>query len=386
MLLGAYLLLGLLASIIQVLKPEATWGDSGYLYPQYNNWLIFRASFFHLIHHQALYELSLAEYADLFKYSPTFALSMGPLAWLPPAVGFFGWNLLNAGSLYWALSRLPLQQPAKARMLWFTLVELLTNLQNAQSNALIAALFIGSYVAYEHRNPTWAMLMIVANGFIKIFGIVSGALFLLYPQKGKALGWGLGWLLVLALLPLLVISPTELVNYYQQWGELLSRDHGGSYGFSVMGWLHSWFGWDAPKLGVLGVGIVLFLLPYARVQQYASPSFRLLLLASMMIWVIIFNHMAESPTFVIAVAGVAIWYFIRPRSKADLVLLVLVLVFTALSPTDLFPKFIKREFFRPYAIKAVPCILVWGKILYELMTEDFRKPQADESLSFSANR
>jgi len=35
------------------------------------------------------------EYWDLYKYSPTFALLMAPLALLPTLAGLAGWNLLN---------------------------------------------------------------------------------------------------------------------------------------------------------------------------------------------------------------------------------------------------------------------------------------------------
>jgi hypothetical protein len=43
-------------------------------------------------------------------------------------------------------------------------------------------------------------------------------------------------------------------------------------------------------------------------------------------------------------------------------------VFTCLSFTDIFPPFIKEHFVRPYAIKAVPCIILWVVLIYQLLT------------------
>lgn len=97
------------------------------------------------------------------------------------------------------------------------------------------------------------------------------------------------------------------------------------------------------------------------------------MLASLLIWVVIFNHKAESPTFVIAMSGVALWYYAMPRKNMDMVLAIIALVFTSLSVTDLFPPFLRESFVYPYAIKAFPCILVWLRIVHELLTGNFRK-------------
>ena len=101
--------------------------------------------------------------------------------------------------------------------------------------------------------------------------------------------------------------------------------------------------------------------------MYKEAVFKMLILASMLIWVVIFNHKAESPTYIIAVAGVGIWYFATPRAGWRTILLFTVLVFTSLSNTDLFPPYIKEHFFMPYTIKAVPCIIAWGVVFVELM-------------------
>jgi len=66
-------------------------------------------------------------------------------------------------------------------------------------------------------------------------------------------------------------------------------------------------------------------------------------------------------------AGVSIWFFISNKNKLNILLFILAIVFTSLSPTDLFPRFIRNEWLEPYTIKALPCIFIWFKVIYDLM-------------------
>lgn len=45
------------------------------------------------------------------------------------------------------------------------------------------------------------------------------------------------------------------------------------------------------------------------------------------------------------------------------------------SPSDLFPAFIRKNYVQPYALKALPCVLIWFKLVYEMMTKDYSTPQ-----------
>ncbi len=148
---------------------------------------------------------------------------------------------------------------------------------------------------------------------------------------------------------------------------MLTNDHSISYGFSVMGLIHTWLNIDFNKLIVVGFGAIVFMFPFLRFKYYSDFTFKLLALCSVLIWVIIFNHKAESPTFVIAMAGVAIWFVSNKRNNLDLGLLLLAMLLTSLSPTDLFPKFIRDTYIIPYSLKALPCILIWMKVIFEMI-------------------
>jgi len=136
-----------------------------------------------------------------------------------------------------------------------------------------------------------------------------------------------------------------------------------------MAWLQSWFHLNpprAPRAIVTLIGIVLFCWPLTAAGRYRDFNFRLLFLCNVLIWVVIFNYKAESSTYVIAICGVALWYFSRTRNWIDLALVSIAFIFTCLSPTDVFPSSLSAAFFVPYSIKAVPCILIWGKVIHEL--------------------
>jgi hypothetical protein len=364
--LGVYILITIIASLAEMGKGPHVF--DGTAYTHYNNYLIFKYSFFHLINGQDLYALYPKEHWDLYKYSPSFAAFMGFWAYLPDFLGLILWNLLNALVLFFAVRQLPLvNDRMKVAVLWLVLLEMLTSIQNAQSNALIAGLIIFAFGFFEKRNLLLASLCIVLTVFIKLFGLVAFALFLLYPRKLAFIGYATGWTLVLVLLPLLFVSPDQLLLIYGSWLDLLAADHSASMGLSVMGWLESWFQLTVSKNAVVLVGALLFGLPLLKWKSYPDARFRLLVLASVLIWVVIFNHRAESPTFVIAMSGVALWYFSQERRKENLVLLLMAFVLTSLSPTDLFPAYLRDHLVAPYTLKAVPCILIWFKILYDML-------------------
>ena len=331
----------------------------------YNNYLIFKNSFFHLWNNENLYVLYPEVQIDLFKYSPTFALLFAPFSVLPDFLGLFIWNLINA-LVFFAIWKIPF--PNYKNKLWimaFILVEYITNIQSSQSNGLMAGLMIMAYVFLERKNIALATLMIVLSVYLKLFGLVAFALFLFYPDKWKSVGYVVFWSIILFALPLIIISPNELIQQYQNWIDMLVVDKAVSYSPSVMGWLITWFNLAPSSSLLAGIGVLIFMAPLIQFKKYNQSGFKQLILSSVLIWVVIFNHKAESPTFIIAVSGVAIWYFSQKQNTLNTVLLYLVLIFTQFSPTDLFPVSIREAYFLPYVIKVVPIILVWVKLTYD---------------------
>lgn len=336
-------------------------------YTAYENYVIFRNAFGHLVQGLNPYAPFPAEQWDLYKYSPAFAVAMAPFSVLPDGVGLVLWNLLNALPLLWAILHLPvLEERRRCWVGWFVWLELLISLQNSQSNGLVAALVLLAWIAAERSRPFMAAGWVVAGGFLKIFGFLAALPALLYPRRGALLAGGLLWTVMGLVLPLVVVRPEQLWQVYEWWWELLRTDHEASVGLSVMGWLQAWFGWQPPKLAIVSAGLlVLFASAWAVWRRRSADGWppaleRAYLWASVLLWVVLFNHKAESPTFVVALCGVAVWYWSTPQPARWMqVLLWLAFVLASLSPSDLFPPAVRTGVVQPYVLKAVPCIFIW---------------------------
>jgi hypothetical protein len=86
------------------------------------------------------------------------------------------------------------------------------------------------------------------------------------------------------------------------------------------------------------------------------------------VWVVIFNHMAESATFIIAVGSIVAFYLlIQKIDKVDWFLLVLVLLFTVLGPTDTYPRPWRFWIVETAQMKVFPVILVYLRMLQFMM-------------------
>lgn len=361
-LLVAYVLAALMTALQHWLLPFTATG-----YTHYNNYVIFKNSFNNLLAGNNLYLHYPDLQFDLFKYSPTFALLMAPFALLPDLAGLMLWNLLNALVFWLGLRALPLSKSALAGAGWFCLIELITSLQNLQTNALIAGLLLLAFAASEQQQPLRAASYINLTVFIKLFGMVAFLMFFFSRNKKMFAAGAVSSAIALFLLPLMAVPFSELLQQYRNWWQLLQMDYAGSLGFSVAGWLQSWFGLSPPKHAITLAGALMLLLPLLRYRCFANPDFRLTYLCAVMVWMIIFNHKAESATFIIAVAAVAVWYFSQPRNNVNTALMVLVFLFTVLAPVDIYPHWLRHNILVPYVVKVVPCILIWLKILFDLM-------------------
>lgn len=333
----------------------------------YNNYVIFKNAGLHLSQGHDLYASWPDKQWDLYKYSPTFALAMLPLARLPDWLGLCLWNASGALVLLWALRSLPVSSQASAGMAWIVLKDLLTNLQNSQSNGLVAALMILTVAYWERQQLVAAAAALALSFYIKIFGVAAAMLWVLYPQKTRSAGAIVGVAAVLAVGPLLVTSPESLLGQYASWGRMLEQDHASSLGDSVMGLMEACLGMSGHKTWTVLIGGFMLIAPLLRRSQYTDQTFRLGLLASVLLWVVLFNHKAESPTFVIATAGVAVWFCSRPITATNIGLLALTIVLTGFSTSDLFPQWLQDEWVAPYHLKAVPCLAVWLKLQAELL-------------------
>ena len=326
---------------------------------QNNNYLIFRAASIHLLHGQDLYAPYPALHFDFYKYSPSFALLFLPFAVLPLALSMLLWNTLNAGVLWVAMGMVvPRRGAVIARAIVF--LDMLGSLQNVQSNALVTGLIILTFVGYERRHTVLGSLAADAGTAIKLFPLAGVSFAVFHPRKVRvAVAVSLG-MAVLLLLPLIVTSPASLVAQYASWRAIELKDS-LDRGFTVMQMVQLLVRQDWPNWPQQLGGVLLLVAPVlARRDRWREWTFRLTYLCSVLVFCVIFNHQSESPTFVIAVAGAAIWFAALERpSRAEWALFGFLVVCTILASSDAMPGAIQRTVFDAYHFKTVPCIVLW---------------------------
>lgn len=281
-----------------------------------------------------------------------------------------------------AIKLLPLKENRYVIVLLICAHELMTCSSNVEINPLIGALIILSFVFIRDKKDFWAAFMIVLGTFIKLYGIVGLAFFFLSQDKMKFFLSLLFWSVILFVLPMLISSPSFIVQNYHDWYNDLLLKNSTNIGpslqdISLMGLIRNIFNYrQLSNITVIIPGILLFGLWYIRVKYFGVIPYQLLLLASTLIFVIIFSSSSESPTYIIAFAGLGIWFMNleRPATPFETFLFVFALVLTSLSPSDLFPRYIRVHYVIPYKLKALPCVLIWFKISYEIVTGKFSVP------------
>jgi len=342
--------------------------QKGLITADVGNYIIFRQSFYRLISGADIYNPPPGEITG-FLYSPTFALLFAPFAIWPLPIGLLLWNGVNALAVYYGLTRV---LPSRAAQLALAIVflDVVRSLQNSQSNALVAGLILLAFVALERGRVAGAAGAVFTGAFIKIFPIAAGALAIFGPpgRRLRFLLWCVLIGLALAALPLLVLPPVAVSAVYQEWYGVLQRDT-GLRGQSVMRILSDWFGSAAPNWTIQLAGALLLLLPVAlRRDAWGDGGFRRLFLCSLLVFLVIFNHQAESPSFVIATCGIAIWYVSSRREWWRTALLAFTLLAVTVSRLFFFPYQLYDDVIHSHALDAFSCLLVWLVMQVELWT------------------
>ena len=343
---------------------------------QNNNFLIFRAASLHLLHGQDLYAAYPALHFDFYKYSPTFALLFLPFALPPFWLAMLFWNALNAATLYFAIGTvLPLRSANLARAIVF--LDMLGSLQNVQSNALVTALIIFTFAAYERRHTVLGSLAAVIGATIKIFPLAGVSFAIFHSRKQRVAVALVLSTVVLTALPLLVTSPARLELQYASWRAIQEIDT-LARGYSVMEMVQLLTGREWPNWPQQLGGALLLLAPVVRRRaRWSEWTFRRFYLCSVLLFCLIFNHKAESPTFVIGVAGAAIWFAsLERRTRWEWTLLGVIIAITILSSSDVMPVVLQRNVFDPYRLKVLPLIVLWIEIQRRLwMSSRLSTPQ-----------
>jgi len=347
----------------------------------YNNYLIFKGVFYNTLQEKNIF----LQYPDLFfdsnHYGVFFSLLIAPFAMLPDGFGAVLWNVAITLVFLYAIYKLPFSDRKKSFFAWLCLQEFITAATYFQFNIILTGLLMLSAIYIYERKEAQSAFSILIGTFVKVYGIVGLSAFFFIKNKFKFI---LSFIIIAILffvLPMLISSPNFGVQSYIDWYVSLSGKNlenqalGTRQDYSLMGVVRRILqNPNISNLVFLIPGAIVFMLPYLRIKQYKYLPFQLMILASTLLFVVLFSSGSESPTYIIAVAGVMLWFLMQKKlTKIDIGLLIFVMIFTCFAFSDLFPKSIKEGIFIKYSTKAIPCIMIWLRVMYELLTKDFEK-------------
>ena len=214
------------------------------------------------------------------------------------------------------------------------------------------------------------------------------AFFFFSRHKAKLIGSLAFWAVVMFIAPMAFFGPDYILGQYQEWYVSLVEKNGANaeamgQNISLLGMIHRTTGLMFSDLWLMIPGLLMFAIPYLRFSQYKHVAFRQTLLASVLMFVVLFSTGSESSGYIIPFVGIVIWYTAAPwqRTGWDIALMVFAFVLSSLSPSDLFPAYIRKEWVQPYALKALPITLIWLKLCYEMYVRNYAPSETPQRIS-----
>lgn len=347
----------------------------------YCNYIIFKQSFEHALNGLPLYAYYPAEQIDRFLYGIPFTAIIAPFYIFPPFIGMTLWCLANSWLLYFAISKLGLTRNRFAFVIWLCVNELFTCVIMQQYNIAVAGMVILSFALIEKKKEFWAALMIVLGTMTKLYGVAGLAFFMFSKRKEVLIKSLIFWFVIFLVLPMLYTSPHYVLEQYLQWFHTLQdKDCENLFArhtnISLLGMIRKASGDSSySDIWLIITGALIFNAPILRRRQYGNRQFRIHYLCSALLFYVLFSTGTENSGYIAAMIAVCLWYSGTPTRnttpRLNTILFLFCFIITSLSPTDIFPSDIRKGYIIPYALKALPCSVIWLKIVWEQLTLDF---------------
>lgn len=346
-----------------------------------NNYLIYKGVYAHTLQKTNLFDFYPNEYADKNHYGIVFSLLIAPFTLLPDWLAILAYQAAQLFGLNYAIRKLPITEYKHNVLLLFLLLEAVSNCQNVQFNTFIAFVLVSAYIWLYNQNEFKAAFIIVLGFFVKLYGIVGLGLFFFVKNKVKFIGYLALSTLILYLLPLLITDFNFLNQSYSDWFTELKSKNGTNSDLNNIHQNMSAVGMfmkitQNNAFNVLYIVLPAFILqiaPMIRWDLFQNKVFQMHYLASLLMFIILFNTATETSTHIIGVTGVGIWWMNQPNFKSRNMLIFMAFVFFlgTLSTTDLVPKYFNVEIVRKYSLKALPYLIVWFICVYQLILGEF---------------
>jgi hypothetical protein len=367
---GTWFLLSLLAVLLSI--------KEGLL----NNFIIYKSTFFHAREQLNLYQPYPLEYGDVFLYGPLFSIIIAPFAWMPTTIGAVIWTMANSLLLFYAIHQLPLPGRWRSIILLFSAHEMMINSAWLQTNALVAACIILGFTYVQKEKEAYALLFILAASFIKLYGIVGFAFFFFSKRPLRFVLWAFIWSIIFFLLPVLITSFSFLLQSYKDWYAALTIKNAKNVSFaakdvlyqniSALGMIRRVFRLERMNdLFVLVPAFLLFISQYFPFRYWNDLRYRLYILCSVLLTVVLFSTGSETSAYIIAVPAMVIWFALQPKTKALSIAFGCLLVLTTFAYSDLLTPWLRTHLYRPYSFKAFPPFVLWIVILVQIHRRQF---------------
>lgn len=316
-----------------------------------------------------------------FLYGPLFSILFTPFAYLGKTVGPFVWNLFNFSAYFCAIFTLPrLTEAQKCKTYLYTALILATTQMSMQFNPVVAYLFVFAFTLFEKNHPLWAILLILISGFCKIYGFFELALLLCYPKFWRNLLYTVLLAAVLFLLPLVALPLSGFIPHYMRWAEVLGL-HVDQFQFYALFNLHLVHDLLTPimtyvQMGTITILAVLFVSDYRKFGRF---DFRLGSLGILMGWVILFSLSTEKHTYVIALLGYLLWYWVQARKATfDKVLFWANFILLVVVPVDLIcPPPVMRFLCDTVQLNIWCFTITWFRMIYVTFLKPDRTDQKE---------
>jgi hypothetical protein len=112
---------------------------------------------------------------------------------------------------------------------------------------------------------------------------------------------------------------------------------------------------------------------YLQYKYFGDARYRLYLLCSVLISVVLFSTGSESATYIIAIPGMILWYLLQPKTRLLSVFFALAFLFTSFTYSDIFTPWARAHLSKPYSLKAFFPFVIWVIILIQIHTRQFLK-------------
>ncbi|MFT3701847.1 MAG: glycosyltransferase family 87 protein [Agriterribacter sp.] len=345
-----------------------------------NNFEVYRHVYFHVLQKVNLYVEYPAEYGDVNLYGPVFSLIIAPFALLPAKIGVICWVMCNVLFLYFAIYKLPINSKWKTALVLLCSHEMMNASSWLQSNAMVCSCILLSFVYTLQNKEYKALFFIMMPTFVKLYGVVSLAFIFFSKRPWKFVAWGFIWFGIFFIAPLLLTNFSFLIQCYQDWYAGLQikaaknirlDTHYYYQDISMMGIIRRTVYPQLNDAVVLISGAILMISQFVYHQYFSNPKFRLYILSSLLLFVVIFSTGSESPTYIIALPGICLWYLLQPSGKFIFWFFIFAFVLTTFSYSDMFTPWLRAHIIKPYSLKALPACIIWITIVVQIHRKQF---------------